>query len=124
MNNIQKRFALFLFGCILVRSLFVYITKTYTKYLKIFAILSLIPIIGWINIMFFNPRDVGVETGGEKIWWKDLRKVHLTLYILFFITAIQELEYAWVFLLVDVLFGLTAFLTFHYSEGNFRKLIE
>jgi hypothetical protein len=124
MNSIQKRFALFLFGCILLRSLFVYITKTYTKYLKLFAILSLIPIIGWINIMFFNPRDIGLETGGEKIWWKDLRKVHLTLYILFFITAIQELEYAWVFLLMDVLFGLTAFLIFHYNEGNFRKLVN
>jgi len=123
MNSIQKRFVLFLFGCILVRSLFVYITKTYTKYLKLFAIISLFISLGWINIIFFNPRETGVETGGEKIWWKDLRKVHLTLYILFFITAIQELEYAWVFLLIDVLFGLSAFLTFHYNEGNFSKLL-
>lgn len=123
MNNIQKRFVLFLFGCIVVRSLFVYITKTYIGYLKLFAILSLIPILGWINILFFNPRDTGVETGGEEIWWKDLRKMHLTLYILFFIFAMQDSEHAWVFLLIDVLFGLSAFLIFHYKEGNFKKLI-
>ena len=46
MNDLQKRFALFLFGCIGLRSLLVYITKTTgVKYLQILGYVAVIPTI-------------------------------------------------------------------------------
>ena len=126
MNTIQKRFLLFLLGCIFTRSVFVYLAYTgYTNnFLPILGVLALIPVIGWLNIFFFHPRETGAEVFGEKIWWKDLRIVHTTLYILFAILALNKYRYSWVILLIDVLFGLSAFLIHHYTAGDFKLLIE
>ncbi len=123
MNNIQKRFLLFLFGCIMVRLLFVYAAKNVSlETLRYLGYLALIPIIGWLYIIFINPRDTGAEVFGDKIWWKNLRPIHLILYSIFSYLAITKNKWAWVVLLIDVLFGLSAFLYHHYTEGNFSKL--
>jgi hypothetical protein len=52
MNNIQKRFILFLFGCIVVRFLFVYIAKNYTKYLKQMGLIALVISFGFFYVYF------------------------------------------------------------------------
>lgn len=125
MNNIQKRFILFLFGCMIVRTMFAYIAKIVNpKYLPILGILALIPVIGWLNIIFLNPRDVGPETGGQQIWWKNLRPVHLILYTLFAISAILKKQYSWIFLCIDALFGLLSFIVYHFQAGNFSRLLN
>jgi hypothetical protein len=59
---------------------------------------------------------------GEKIWWNNLRPIHAILYILFAISAINKKSYSWIFLLIDVILGLTMFLYHHYSIGDFSKL--
>ncbi len=124
MNNIQKRFLLFIFGCILVRSLFVYIAKTVNiQFLPYLGYLALLPVIGWVYILATNTRKIGMETFGEKIWWNKLRYIHAFLYLLFAILAIRKNKNAWVVLLIDVIIGLTAFLVHHYREGNFKKLL-
>jgi hypothetical protein len=60
---------------------------------------------------------------GDKIWWNDLRPIHGSLYFLFAYSAIMGNSNAYQFLLVDVLFGLTRFLLFHYFDGNIKKLL-
>ena len=51
MNNIQKRFLLFLIGCIGVRSLFVVIAKNIDiKYLQYLGFLALLPALGFAYI--------------------------------------------------------------------------
>lgn len=124
MNNIQKRFLLFLFGCIAVRLLFTYLAYHFqnSKYLTYLGYLAIIPVIGWLWIMFIKPRDTGTEVMGDKIWWKPLRPIHTILYALFAYLAITGNKNAWVILLIDTLFGLSAFLYHHYKEGNFSKL--
>lgn len=124
MNNIQKRFIGFLFGCIALRSFFVYLAhKGYNgNFLPILGILALIPVIGWINILFFNPRETGAEVFGEKIWWKDLRIMHMCLYILFSVLALNNYKNSWIILLIDVSIGLSAFLMHHYKSGDFKLL--
>ena len=123
MNNIQKRFLLFIFGCISIRLLFVYIAKTVDKsYLPILGLLALIPAIGFFYIFFTNSRETGPEVFGEKIWWNNLRILHGLLYLIFAILAITIQSYAWIPLLIDVSIGLLSFLYFHYSNGNFNKL--
>jgi len=125
MNNIQKRFLLFLFGCIGTRSLFVVLAKKANiEYLKYMGYLALLPAIGFIYIYLTGSRKTGAEVFGEKIWWNDLRPIHSFLYFLFAYNAIIGNKNAWIYLLVDVLFGLLSFLIFHYRNGDFSKLLK
>ena len=124
MNNIQKRLLLFLIGCIGTRTLFVYLAKTTNKtYLTFMGYLALIPALGFFYIYFTGSRQTGKEVFGEKIWWNSLRPIHGALYALFAYNAIMGNSNAYVYLLVDVLLGLVSFLTFHYSNGSFSKLL-
>ena len=123
MNTMRQRMLLFLFGCIGLRSLFVIIAKYASpNMLKYMGYLALLPAIGFMYIYFTGSRPTGAEVFGEKIWWNDLRPIHSILYILFAFNAITGNASAWIYLLFDVLFGLTNFVWFHYSNGNFLKL--
>lgn len=123
MNNIKKRFILFLFGCIAARSLLVYIAKTTNKtFLMFLGYIALLPAIGFFYLYFTGTRKTGAEVFGDKIWWNNLRPIHGLLYSLFAYNAIIGNTNAWIYLLVDVLFGLTSFLIFHYYNGDFKKL--
>ena len=124
MNDIQKRFLLFLIGCIGTRALFVYIAKNIdVKYLPLLGYLALLPAIGFLYIYFTGSRKTGGEVFGEKIWWNDLRPIHSLIYFLFAYNAIIGNNKAWIYLLVDVIFGLISFLIFHFKNGDFKKLI-
>jgi hypothetical protein len=122
MNQLQKRMIMFLIGCIGVRSLFVIVAKNINpKYLKYLGYLALLPAIGFMYIYVTGSRKTGAETFGQKIWWNDLRPVHSILYFLFAYNAILGNKNAWVYLLVDVVFGLVSFLIHH---GIFSKLFS
>lgn len=124
MNNIQKRFLLFLIGCIGTRSLLVYLAKTTNKtYLMYMGYLALLPAFGFFYLFLTGSRKTGAEVFGDKIWWNDLRPIHGILYYLFAYNAINGNSNAWKYLLVDVMVGLSSFLAFHYSEGNFVYLL-
>lgn len=123
MNTMRQRMLLFLFGCIGLRSLFVIIAKYASlNMLKYMGYLALLPAIGFMYIYFTCSRQTGGEVFGDKIWWNDLRPIHSILYILFAFNAITGNANAWIYLLFDVLFGLTNFVWFHYSNGDFLKL--
>jgi len=123
MNNIQKRVLLFLVGCIGLRTLFVIIAKNSSvTYLKYLGYAALLPAIGFMYIFLSGARKTGAEVFGEKIWWNDLRPLHSLLYLLFAYNAIIGNTQAWIYLLVDVLIGLVAFISFHYKNGDFSKL--
>ena len=125
MNPLQKRFLMFLIGCIGVRTLFVIIAKYInTKYLKYLGYIALLPAIGFMYIYLTGSRKTGAETFGEKIWWNDLRPIHSIFYFLFAYNAILGNTYAWIYLLVDVLFGLISFLIHHYVNGNLFTLMH
>jgi hypothetical protein len=123
MNNIHKRFLLFLFGCIGTRTLLVYIAKTTNKTLLMFlGYLALLPAIGFFYLFFSGTRKTGAEVFGDKIWWNNLRPIHGLLYTLFSYNAITGNQNAWLYLLIDVVFGFTSFVIFHYYNGDFYKL--
>jgi hypothetical protein len=125
MNNIQKRFLLFLIGCIGIRSLFVVVAKNSDiKYLKYMGYLALLPAVGFIYIYLTGSRKTGEEVFGDKIWWNNLRPIHSFLYFVFAYNAIIGNKNAWIYLLADVLIGLISFLLFHYNNGDFLKLIK
>ena len=123
MNNLQKRFLLFLFGCIGVRSLLVYIAKNVnTQFLMYMGYLALIPAVGFIYLYLSGSRKVGNEVFGEKIWWNNLRPIHGLMYFLFSYNAITGNKNAWIYLVIDVIIGLISFLIFHYNNNSFKKI--
>ena len=125
MNNLQKRFLLFLFGCIGSRLAIAYFAKTISlQYLPILGYLALLPAAGFAYIFATGSRQTGGEVFGEKIWWNNLRPIHAILYALFAYYAIMQKTWAWKFLFADVMLGLAAFLAFHYSEGDFTKVFD
>lgn len=125
MNTVQKRFLLFLVGCIGTRSLFVYLAKKVsTQILMYMGYLALLPAIGFLYIYFSGARQTGAEVFGDKIWWNNLRPIHSALYFTFAYNAINGNPMAWVYLLIDVVIGLISFLSFHFYNGDFKKLFD
>jgi hypothetical protein len=125
MNSIQIRFILFLFGCIGSRLLFTAVSAYATGwFLSLLGVIALLPVFGWFYILFFEERETGIEVLGDKIWWNNLRPIHLLLWFYFAWLALHQQPYAWIVLLVDTLFGLTAFLIYHVSQGNIGRLLE
>jgi hypothetical protein len=123
MNTIQKRFLLFLFGCIGIRTLFVILAKIANKtYLRYMGYLAILPAFGFFYLFLSGSRKTGAEVFGDKIWWNNLRPVHGLLYSLFAYNAIKGNNFAWIYLLVDVIIGLFSFLIFHYYNNDFTDL--
>jgi len=119
MNNIQKRFVLFLVGCIGIRTLLVYVAKKATpEYLQYMGYIAIIPAISFLFLYITNSRRTGAEVFGRKIWWNDLRPVHSLLYGLFAFSAINKKKSSWIYLLVDVIIGLLSFVTHHYNANS------
>jgi hypothetical protein len=124
MNKLQKRFILFIFGCIGLRILLVIITKNiYCKYLPYFGYIALLPAFGFLYIYITGSRKTGIEVNGDKIWWNSLRPIHSLLYLLFAYNAIHQNKEAWKFLAIDVSIGILSFFHHHYMEGNFLKIL-
>ena len=123
-KTLKSRFLLFLFGCIGSRLAFTIISAYSTgTFLKLLGLLALGPVIGWLYIIFIGKRDTGLEVFGDKIWWKDLRPIHTLIWATFSYMAITGNRKAWIVLLADTLFGLSAFLVYHWQQGNFKKLV-
>ena len=125
MNNLQKRFLLFLIGCIGSRILLVLITKySPIQYLPLLGYIALVPAIGFIYIYLTGSRKTGAEVFNDKIWWNNLRPIHGLLYGLFAYNAMNGNVNSWIYLLVDVIIGIISFISYHYYEGNFLKILN
>ena len=121
MNKLQKRFTLFLLGCIPVRFLFVYIAKNIPiNYLPLTAPITLIMGLGFFYT-FFSGKKTG-STFNQIAWWNNLRPIHGLLYILYSYYAYKKNSDSYKILLFDVIFGLLSFLIYHISVGSFKKL--
>jgi len=115
MDTLHKRWLLFLIGCIGSRLLLAVTAKSISiEHLKYMGYLLLIPAFGFIYIYLTGARQTGPEVFGEKIWWNDLRPIHALLYLLFSYNAINGNPNSWIFLLVDVIFGLISFTLHHF----------
>ena len=125
MNNMQKRFMLFLFGCIPTRLALVYLAKNISiDYLPILGYITLIMGISFAYLFLSGTRQTGAEVFGDKIWWNNLRPIHSLFYLIFSYYAINKMREGWVYLLYDVIIGLISFLIFHYINNDFLKLFK
>lgn len=123
MNDIQKRFLSFLIGCMGARFFLTYLSyKLNNKYLPYIAMLTLLMGLGFVTIYVFNLRKTGAETLGKEIWWDMLRPIHGFFYLYFTYLAFKKKKNAFLPLLIDTIFGLVAFLYYHYSINSYSKL--
>ena len=114
-ETIEKRFFAFLIGCIGTRLLLVFIAKYIDiSLLPYLGYLSILPAVGFMYIYLTGSRKTGPEVSGEKIWWNNIRPIHSLLYFMFAYSAIMKKSYSWIFLLIDVVFGLVMFSLNHY----------
>ena len=118
-KKMMFRIILFLVGCMGSRLLLSYIAKnTKTKYLPYLGIITLIPVVGWSRIIFFKPRNTGVEVFGGVIWWQKIRPIHLMLYGIFSISAFFKKNY-YQLLFLDTFIGFLAFAAYHLNFFKF-----
>ena len=118
MNSLQKRFVLFLVGCMGARSLWVYLASIASRaVLKAMAVVAAAIALGFAVIYAGGLRQTGLETGGAPIWWNQLRPVHAALYASFAYSAwTGNRDVAWRLLLVDVLIGFVSFCGHHSGQ--------
>lgn len=113
MNDLDKRFYLFIFGCIGTRLALSYgakvVGENYTSYLPMLGYIALLPAIGMLYFYVTGSRTTGPEVFGDKIWWNSYRPLHSALLITFAILAIQKNKKAWIALFADALMGLILF---------------
>jgi hypothetical protein len=116
MDNIQKRFILFLIGCMGSRFSLVYLSKTIKNptFITLFGIF-LIAIGTSFMVLFLNDcRKTGPEVFGGKIWWNSLRPIHSILYFSAGVMCLTGYyNNVWQVLLTDVSIGLLSFLYHH-----------
>ena len=124
MTPLQKRFLLFLVGCMGTRVLFTLLAKNSDiQYLPILGYIALLPAIGFFYIYVTGSRKTAFEIEGEKVWWNNLRPFHSILYFLFAYNAITKHANSWKYLALDAFMGLMAFISYHYENGSFQKLM-
>ena len=120
MKDITKRRILFIFGCIFLRTLLLFIAKYLPEnYLPYMGYIGLLPTMGFLLIYLLGLRKTGREVFGDKIWWNNLRPIHGILYLIFSILAIKKNKKAYIPLLIDVNIGLLSFLMYHLNIFNF-----
>jgi len=114
MNDIQKRFVLFIFGCIVSRILMTYVTYKLDDNLLIYVgIIAIILSISFMLIYVLGMRKTGAEVFGDKIWWNHLRPIHSLTFAICAILAFNKSKYTYVPILIDTIIGLIAFLNYH-----------
>ena len=113
-KDMQKRYLLFLFGCIPLRCVLVYLTKDASaRYQYYLGFLMLCVGVGFWYIYLFNLRKTGVEVFGDKIWWNSLRPVHGTLFLIAAYCLVINRSLAWKVLTLDTSIGLLSFINHH-----------
>jgi hypothetical protein len=114
------RLTLFLFGCIGTRlaiGLFIRSRYSVGVIATIMALLLCLMGSGFIIIFLGGLRKTGAETGGDVIWWNNLRPFHGVMYLMagFYLYKGQTM-YSSTIILADTLFGLVAWLLYHGSQ--------
>ena len=100
-----KRTLEFLIGCMGSRVALVWLAYAYPHILRPMALcISSGFMYIWANGLRQNPA----ETGGEKVWWNDMRPVHSVLWGTFAYMAFNGSPNAWKVLALDVTIGFSA----------------
>ncbi len=118
-ESLQKRRAMFIFGCITARLWLTYVVMNNTRldkeWLLLLAGILVMIGVGFWWIYWFDLRKTGLEVFGDVIWWNNLRPLHGTLFLLAGLLLFTKSYkgYAWKLLLGDTIIGLVMFAQHH-----------
>ena len=119
-----KRIIVFLFGCILARTILVLMAKNLNKeYLKIMGYLALPIGLSFIYLYFFGNQRADSQLewlGDKKIWWNQMRLVHGLIWLLFAVLAFTKFNYSWIILAIDTLIGLSVWILHTFYDFDFN----
>lgn len=106
----------FLFGCIPARLLLAFVAyhkRGDAKFMEGYAVLGFLIGISFLTLYVFDLRKTGRESTepDHAIWWAKYRPIHAFMYILFAYLARHSPDDAWLVLLMDVILGLTIYVT-------------
>ena len=105
------RSIIFLFGCLGLRALLAYSVSALPNFKYIFTLITGIIGLGFTTIYLGGLRKVGVETGGQVIWWNAIRPIHAILYLMAsYLIFREKFDTASNILYLDVLIGFVVFL--------------
>lgn len=115
MNDLHKRWLMFLGFCIPSRYLIAYVlSKLSEAHLRIAGLVLLLPVLGFSYIYVTKSRMTGGETLGAPIWWDFIRPLHAGLYLVAALMALSGNSRAYIPILADTTLGLLAFLNYHF----------
>lgn len=114
MTSENRRIYIYIFGCLLIRLLFIIIVKFVNiKYLPFFGIITLILSILFIR-SFIKNKKVGFF--GGKVWWNNLRLFHSIMYLIFSICSFYKIPSSYIILIFDLLIGLLFFINNYFIK--------
>ena len=101
----------FIFGCIPIRLLIVYLVYRWSRvaiFMQIASVIAAVLSMSFFVLFFTKKRETGPEVCNGPIWWNNLRPFHAIAYLTFAILAnIDTLaQYAYIPLLIDVVVGI------------------
>lgn len=108
MYNVKQRIILFLFVCLLVRSIPIYIIINTSDRNNLIILLYCAIGISFIYQYLYNQNETGLF--GGNIWWNNLRLFHGLLYLLFVVLYWNKISKAYYLLIFDLLIGLLFFI--------------
>ena len=120
-KNVRLRMLIFIIFCIGARFALAYLASVVPdEYLPAYS--TILSAIG-ASFIFLYPtgyRKIGTETGGNPIWWTELRPVHGFLYVAAAAVLFNKQRVLGSQLIIlDTLIGLVAFLAYHSRQGDF-----
>ena len=121
-KNVKYRMLIFIIFCIGARLGLAYLAaKIPDSYLTLYsAIIGLIGV-SFLFLYFTDGRKTGAETGGNTIWWSNLRPIHGIMYVVSGSLLLYKYKsLGSKFILVDTLIGLIAFLVHHIKQGDIK----
>jgi len=127
LTSIQRRFVLFLFGCMGARMALAWsVGRVRNIWLRSGLAVALLAMgLGFLVIYAGGLRKTGAETGGAPIWWNALRPLHGAIYVASALLLWRNHGSTASSLLVgDTLVGLVAFLMYHWRSGNLKKVFQ
>ena len=107
-TTVQQRIILFLFGCLLIRSIPIYIIIKSKDRQNWIIIFYLIVGLSLLYQYFYNKSKYGFF--GGLVWWHNLRLFHGLLYLLFILLYLNQVDKAYYLLIFDLIIGLYFFI--------------
>ena len=122
-----QRIGLFLTVCILARLLLAYLAKYIavdSEYKNFKFALDIICFGIGVSFIYQYFKGNKVDVFGGKVWWGDLRLIHACNYLAYSYLSYNNVAWAYLVLVFDVIIGLTGFLMHRMTIDGWKWVVD